>query len=908
MLECPDRDALERLLLGDLPAEETEAVESHVAACPRCLEVLRSLKTEDVLIKAVRAVGHEGGAMEHAEPTAIASLCRLPRTEDSTTSTSPRNSTAAVSRLLAPPGEPDELGRFGPYGILRSLGSGGMGVVFAARRAHPSRVVALKMILGGLHDGQRRARFQSETEIIARLQHPHIVQVFEAGEHDGQAYYTMEYLDGGSLAQRLAAAPLEPRAAAQLALALARAVHFAHERGFVHRDLKPANVLLAADGTPKVADFGLAKQVGTEPGDPEAAFRTASGAILGTPGYMAPEQAEGKRDIGPLVDVYALGAILYECLTGRPPFKAATVLETLDQVRSQEPVPISRLQPKVPRDLQTICLKCLRKEPVRRYASAAALAEDLGRFLRGEPIRARPVSAAERLWKWARQKPALAALLAVSAVSLAALIAGGLVYNARLRAALDETQQQRSRADAGYREARETLEQMLARLERQPVGAVPQLKELQRRLREDALAFYQKSLDRADSADAKLRLDTAEACRRAADLQESLGRPEEAVKNYQRVIDLVEGLPGESRDAPDNQVLLAGTHHNLAMHALGLRRWDEAERHLEIALGIDERLARDRPDDPRGRGGVAETEHTFGVICQLTDRRAAAEAHYARAISLRADLVRANPQDEDSQAKLAEDYLNLGLILQGSGRRTEAARAYEKADGLLRRRVERDPLRGDYKLSLAGVDVNWGSLLRDKGQVLPALAKHTEAAKLADAVLGQEPRRSDARARAYQAHGTRAQTAQRLGLWAEAVKDWDRVVELDDAPDRWKRRVDRALALARAGEHARAAAEADVLAADPAVSTGGLVNLAVAYAVAVEAARKDGRLPSSERAALAERYGPRAVALLNQLRTRNYFQDMAHVLALFVDTDLQPLRSRDDFRKLLADVTKRREK
>lgn len=198
------------------------------------------------------------------------------------------------------------------------------------------------MILAAARGGQHLARFRSETEIIAQLQHPNIVPIYEVGEHEDRPYYSMEYLDGGSLAQRLAVAPLVPRTAAELALVLARAIHFAHERGIVHRDLKPANVLMAADGAPKIVDFGLAKQLG---GDREGApFHTESGAILGTPAYMAPEQVESKNKIGPVVDVYALGAILYECLTGRPPFRAATVLETLEQVRQQEPPPISRLR------------------------------------------------------------------------------------------------------------------------------------------------------------------------------------------------------------------------------------------------------------------------------------------------------------------------------------------------------------------------------------------------------------------------------------------------------------------------------------------------------------------------------------------------------------------------------------
>jgi serine/threonine protein kinase len=255
------------------------------------------------------------------------------------------------------------------YEILGELGRGGMGVVYQARQQGLNRLVALKMILAGGHAGaQERTRFQAEAEAVARLQHPNIVQVHEVGEHNGLPFFSLEYCPGGSLAHRLQSTPLPPAEAARLTETRARAIHTAHQAHLIHRDLKPANVLLGADSTPKITDFGLVKKL-------DEAGHTASGAVMGTPSYMAPEQAGGKtRNIGPATDIYALGALLYEMLTGRPPFKAATSVETILQVLSEEPVSPARLQPGVPRDLETICLKCLQKEPLRRYASAAALA------------------------------------------------------------------------------------------------------------------------------------------------------------------------------------------------------------------------------------------------------------------------------------------------------------------------------------------------------------------------------------------------------------------------------------------------------------------------------------------------------------------------------------------------------
>ena len=284
-----------------------------------------------------------------------------------------------------PPANPTVRG----YEILGELGRGGMGVVYKARQLRLNRIVALKMILAGDHaspDAGRR--FLAEAESVARLHHPHIVQIFAFGDSDGRPYFEMEYVAGGSLASRLDGTPRPPRDAARLVETLARAIHEAHRLGIVHRDLKPANILLTAEGVPKIADFGLAKCLDVENGP------SGTQLIVGSPSYMAPEQAgQSWTPDRPAADVYSLGAILYELLAGRPPFQAATVLETLEQVRLDEPIAPSRLRPKLPRDLVTICLKCLEKEPSRRYASSIELADDLKRFEAGQTIRARPVGA-----------------------------------------------------------------------------------------------------------------------------------------------------------------------------------------------------------------------------------------------------------------------------------------------------------------------------------------------------------------------------------------------------------------------------------------------------------------------------------------------------------------------------------
>src|SRR5262245_10899746 len=324
-----------------------------------------------------------------------------------------RSEEVAGDCLTPPPArrEPDDPASQLPcvpgYEVLGKVGQGGMGVVYKASQSALKRTVALKMIRTGPDaEADELARFRGEAEAVARLRHPHVVQIYEIGEWAGTPFISLEFMDGGSLAARLHDAPLPPRAAAELVSRLAEATHEAHEAGVIHRDLKPANVLLTADGTPKISDFGLAKRLDVDAG------HTPTGAVLGTPSYMAPEQAAG-APAAPAADIYSLGAVLYECVTGVPPFRGTTLLETLAQVRWLDLVPPSRLQPKVPADLETVCLKCLQKKPERRYATARQLTQDLLRFLGGQPIIARPVGLWERMAKWAIRRPAVAVLVGV---------------------------------------------------------------------------------------------------------------------------------------------------------------------------------------------------------------------------------------------------------------------------------------------------------------------------------------------------------------------------------------------------------------------------------------------------------------------------------------------------------------
>ncbi|MGH7202362.1 MAG: serine/threonine-protein kinase, partial [Planctomycetaceae bacterium] len=327
------------------------------------------------------------------------------------------------------------------------------GVVYHARQIGLNRSVALKMILAGSHaDGETLARFQAEAEAVAQLQHPNIVQIYDIGTQDGLPYFSLEFVDGPSLEHERAGRPVAPDRAAELVELLARAMHVAHTRGIVHRDLKPANVLLTSAGVPKVTDFGLVKRVEGDSG------QTRTGTIMGTPSYMAPEQAWGDKAVGPLADVYSLGAILYALVTGRPPFLGPTPLETVVQLRQEEPVPPTRLQSQLPRDLETICLRCLQKSTDKRYADAEALADDLRRYRAGEPILARPVGRIERGWRWCRRKPSLAAASGVALALAVCLMIGGPIAATAIYA-------QKEKAERNERIARDK-EQLATKNER----------------------------------------------------------------------------------------------------------------------------------------------------------------------------------------------------------------------------------------------------------------------------------------------------------------------------------------------------------------------------------------------------------------------------------------------------------
>lgn len=596
----------------------------------------------------------------------------------------------------------------GDYELLGEIARGGMGVVYKARHRHLDRLAAIKLIKSGeLADDDEVRRFHVEAQAAACLDHPGIVPVYEVGEQDGQHFLALAYIDGQSLWHSVKQSPLPPREAARLIEQVATAIHYAHERGIVHRDLKPQNILINSQGHPKVTDFGLAKKQERDSG------LTATGQVLGTPGYMPPEQVNGHSElVGPLADVYSLGATLYCLLSGRPPFQAATAVETMLQVLKVNPVPPRQLNPAIPQDLETICLKCLEKTPAQRYATAQELADELGRFLRGETIQARPVSRAEWLRRWCVRNPLVAGL---GGLALVLLISGTVISSSFAWLA----SQRAVRAEEGTRIAIGMLEtvviEMQDRLRSIPAAREARLQILKQSLKEmDTLANLQVQSDRLDlsravvltrfgdvifemgsdqalgsldSADkyletaleifsrcaasqpgsVKIRKQWAHALTKSADIAVSRHQIDRARDRSRRAIELYRGLiASEEDDVPwlkqlSYSLTIAGDaelYDNDAAKALPLFR---------EAIEVAEPLHQQFPDDPDCYEYlIVAAEKSADAQLRLGDSQSAHETYAANLIRAR-DYLQRDPSDSLRQyclsfslERMAESAVRLG--------------------------------------------------------------------------------------------------------------------------------------------------------------------------------------------------------------------------------------------------------
>ncbi len=626
------------------------------------------------------------------------------------------------------------------YEIQGELGRGGMGVVYLARQVQLDRLVALKVILSGTHAGpEQLARFRTEAEAIARLQHPNIVQIHEIGEHAGLPYFSMEYCSGGSLKHKQEGVPAPAREAARLVEILARAIHLAHGKGVVHRDLKPANVLLREDGTPKISDFGLAKKLDVQQA------QTATGDVMGTPSYMSPEQAQGNsKQVGPAADLYALGAILYELLTGRPPFLAANPLDTILQVISREPVPVRQLQPRIPRDLETICLKCLQKEASRRYASALDLADDLGRFLNGEPIRARPIGLLERGYRWCRRHRALAGLSFLVATLLVVVSIVSLASYFLIRAANADLQVAKTRSERNADQARENFRLASASMKRtvSQIAEDPHLKdrgffELRRQLLAPAVQFYSELVE-SKSDDKALEAERGKTYGLLGDVRGMLGETEQAARDYramQRVfLELVEKFP----DDPANRLQLAIANRRLGGALLELGRSEESAAVLAQAGELVRDLVERYPDSAEYQHELFAFHFARGVQAHKALRFEESRQAFQQALDLRQD--RKNfPPTRDTRDDLATVQMNLGVAYQNLNRYDKALSHVEASRELFEKLVAEVPSKPEYLIGLVN---NWSNLCvayTSLGQPGEAEKAKREALRLARLLVERFP-------------------------------------------------------------------------------------------------------------------------------------------------------------------------
>jgi serine/threonine protein kinase len=908
MTPCPTPQQLREVLANHPSGPDEQAVTSHVEACPRCQAALEHLT------RAVPAPDSAPPPLGGPRPDFLEGLqqllpsARLPHGAQDTRSNDPTPENGRGSRA----GErwPEVAG----YEILGELGRGGMGVVYQARQLRLNRLVAVKMILAGPHAAaHQQARFWREAEAIAAFRHPNIVHVYEVGEQNGQPFFSMEYVDGGSLARRIAATPQDPRAAAELVQTLARAVQAAHERGIVHRDLKPANILLQEIGvrseeiggnatrprlspphssllaphsySPKITDFGLAKYMEPVPdgaANPAPGGLTHSEAVLGSPSYMAPEQAEGRPElVGSTADVYALGAILYELLTGRPPFKAATPLDTVLQVLHEEPVPPRRLQPKLSCDLETICLTCLQKKPGQRYASAAALAEDLRRFLAGDAIQAKPPS----LWglgmKWIRRRPALAALAFTLGAAVLALVAFGVWHNVQLSAQVREVRRQRQRADDTLQQALEAVK-FTPKLQG-PEAYRPNIDAEQRARLDKALRFYEAILANADNALPEARERSAEAYAGMGQIHRFFGKPQEARLRFEEAMRQWQALVDEFPEEIRYQDGLAEATEGAAQDIDGLER----------ARDLRERIVKREPDAPAQRHRLAVVYNNLAIALRYKNR-SQAEAYYLRAIALVEPLVAGG--NASLTLPLAEQLTNLGVFYMTGNDLKQAQACFDKALTLLER-----PLAGtdpEYRARVRALACsNLGSLKQNTGKASEAVNCYQQAVQAMEAVL-KVPQNAQFRRILGNAYGGQAMNLMFLKRYAEAVPAWERYLELkpDDDPCLYL------ISLAHVGSYRRAADGAQALAAKPELSGFVLYQLACVYAVAIPAVRSDAGIPSSKCDRLVDQYETTAVEFLRRAAAAGLFKDPAHLKALEKDEDLQPLRTRTDFQELLRMV------
>ncbi|OHB85407.1 MAG: hypothetical protein A2V98_12700, partial [Planctomycetes bacterium RBG_16_64_12] len=585
-----------------------------------------------------------------------------------------------------------ELGSFGNYELLGEIGRGGMGVVYRARQRSADRIVALKVIrrdrLEALpRDTQTSAidRFWHEAQAAARLEHENIVTVYEVGEVEGQPFFSMRYVEGRSLSEILQQGPIENRRAAGYLEPVARAVQEAHSRGILHRDLKPQNILVdSKTGRALVADFGLAKL--TEGGGE----LTRAGEVFGTPSYMSPEQAKDSAHVTAATDVYALGATLYHLLTARPPFQAATPVETLRQVIDQEPPPARQLNPSIDRDLETICSKCLEKEPSRRYVSAERLADDLARYQRGEPIQARPIGPIERSVRWCRRNPVTAVLIASTFTLLVVALVGTTIGLVQASLARQEAEAAREQSEESFRQARAAVDNFFTRVSEDTLLNQPGMQRLRQELLSEALEYYQKFLTQRGD-DPTIRDELAATHFREGCITEDIDSPRSALASYRRACRVQQELVAERPDDRQRLQALGNTLNAIgrALHRQG--KLDEAREAHRQAIKIRERLAQETPHESQFKRTLANSYMNVGLVERDLGQRDESRRHFETAQALRKEILHRDEEDLDVRRDLGKGCYNLAVLEMMAGNSPGARKNFDEAIRLSQELLNQDP-------------------------------------------------------------------------------------------------------------------------------------------------------------------------------------------------------------------------